>query len=275
VEPQPGLDPTFNPFDNDGFPSEESHFENAYGGQARSSQPMFPTDWSEAADGFDTPVKTSYGSGASFHTAGYVDRREDYGKLFEDKIMPTKALMVLQGRYILTQGRSGLMVINIRRAMERIMYDRFLDALSRNEHVTQTTLFPVSVQVGVESMCLFEEHFQMLSSLGFDIAPFGTDTIVVNGVPEGYSAEAGKVQAMINDLLLVLAEDHNALEEMMTASLAAGLSRVGSCNGDEITNPQEAQRLIDSLFACANAEYTNSGRRIISILPIDELDKRF
>jgi DNA mismatch repair protein MutL len=80
---------------------------------------------------------------------------------------------------------------------------------------------------------------------------------------------------MINDLLLVLAEDHNALEEMMTASLAAGLSRVGSCNGDEITNPQEAQRLIDSLFACANAEYTNSGRRIISILPIDELDKRF
>jgi DNA mismatch repair protein MutL len=275
VEPQPGLDPTFNPFDNDGFPSEESHFENTYGGQARASQPMFPTDWSETADGFDTPVKTSYGSGASFHTAGYVDRREDYGKLFEDKIMPTKALMVLQGRYILTQGRSGLMVINIRRAMERIMYDRFLDALSRNEHVTQTTLFPVSVQVGVESMCLFEEHFQMLSSLGFDIAPFGTDTIVVNGVPEGYSAEAGKVQAMINDLLLVLAEDHNALEEMMTASLAAGLSRVGSCNGDEITNPQEAQRLIDSLFACANAEYTNSGRRIISILPIDELDKRF
>ena len=46
-------------------------------------------------------------------------------------------------------------------------------------------------------------------------------------------------------------------------------------NGDEIKNPQEAQRLIDSLFACANAEYTNSGRRIISILPIEELDKRF
>jgi DNA mismatch repair protein MutL len=167
------------------------------------------------------------------------------------------------------------MIVNIRRAMERIMYDRFLDALQRNEHVTQTTLFPVSVQVGVENMCLFEEHFQMLSNLGFDIAPFGTDTIVVNGVPEGYSAEAGKVQTMIGDLLLVLSEEHNALEEMMTANLAAGLSRVGSCNGDEIKNPQEAQRLIDSLFACANAEYTNNGRRIISILPIEEIDKRF
>ena len=274
VEPQPGLDPTFNPFDNDGFPVEESHFDNTYGGQSRSQQ-MFPSDWSEAADGFDAAVKPAYNGGTNYHTAVYVDRRDDYGKLFEDKITPTRAVMVLQGKYILTQGRSGLMVINIRRAMERIMYDRFLDALQRNEHVTQTTLFPVSVQVGVENMCLFEEHFQMLSSLGFDIAPFGTDTIVVNGVPEGYSAEAGKVQTMIGDLLLVLSEDHNALPEMMTANLAAGLSRVGSCNGDEIKNPQEAQRLIDSLFACANAEYTNTGRRIISILPIEELDKRF
>ena len=142
--------------------------------------------------------------------------------------------------------------------MERILYDRFLEAMSRNAHVTQTALFPVTVQVGVENMCLFEEHFQMLSNLGFDIAPFGTDTIVVNGVPEGYSAEAGKVQTMIGDLLLVLSEEHNALEEMMTANLAAGLSRVGSYNGDDIKNPQEAQRLIDSLFACANAEYTKA-----------------
>ena len=277
-EPEPGLDPTFNPFDNDGFPSEASQFDNSlpsssgyyHGGSQHQS--MFPTDWAEAGDGFDAAVKPAYNN---YGTSHFVERRDDYGKLFEDNLTPTKSLMVLQGKYILTQGRSGLMVINIRRAMERIMYDRFLDALSRNEHVTQTTLFPVSVQVGVENMCLFEEHFQMLSALGFDIAPFGTDTIVVNGVPEGYSAEAGKVQTMIGDLLLILSEDHNALEEMMTANLAAGLSRIGSHNSDEITNPQEAQRLIDSLFACANAEYTNSGRRIISIIQIDELDKRF
>jgi hypothetical protein len=80
---------------------------------------------------------------------------------------------------------------------------------------------------------------------------------------------------MIGDLLLVLSEDHSALGEVMTANLASGLARIGSCSCDAIANPQEAQRLIDSLFACANAEYTNSGRRIISNLPIEELDKRF
>ncbi len=322
-EPQPGLDPTFNPFDNDGFPSEDSPFTNtlpqqggfgeggdpafdagmapSFGGATPASfgsgsrfgngggsqfgnsarfgshdqQSVFPEDWAEAGNGFDQePSRPSYG-GSGYGTARFIDRRDDYGKLFEDKLTPSKSLMVLQGKYILTPARSGLMVINVRRAMERIMYDRFLNAMSRNEHVTQTALFPVSVQVGVENMCLFEEHSQLLSSLGFDIAPFGTDTIVVNGVPEGYSAEAGKVQTMIGDLLLILAEDHNALEEMMAANMAAKFARLGSLSGDSVTNPEGAQRLIDNLFACGNSEYTGNGRRIITIIQMDEIEKKF
>jgi DNA mismatch repair protein MutL len=101
------------------------------------------------------------------------------------------------------------------------------------------------------------------------------DTIVVNGVPEGYSAEAGKVQAMVWDLLLVLSEDYSALPEMMTANMAARLARLGAFNADTVSNPAEAQRLIDTLFACENAEYTSGGKKIISILPIEDIDKRF
>ena len=296
-EPQPGLDPTFNPFDNDGFPSEDSPFANsfeqtvgtaAFGNGAnsfghasgafkqphRSGSDMFSEDWAEAGLGFDSQT-VEYTPKSSYGTSHYVDRRDDYGKLFEDKLSPTKSLMILQGKYILTPAQSGLMVINVTRAMERIMYERFLSAMSRNEHVTQTALFPVSVQVGVENMCLFEEHSQLLAALGFDIAPFGTDTIVVNGVPEGYSAEAGKVQTMIGDLLLVLSEDHGALEEMMAANMAAKFARLGSLSSDSINNPTEAQRLIDKLFVCENAEYTGNGRRIITIIPMAELDKRF
>ena len=87
--------------------------------------------------------------------------------------------------------------------------------------------------------------------------------------------QAGKVQTMVGDLMLVLSEDHSALPEMMTANMAARLARLGSLNCDPITNPVEAQRLIDSLFACENAEYTSTGRRVMSLIPIEDIDKKF
>ena len=270
TEPGTGADASFNPFDNDGFPSESSPFSNSFPSGAGNS---FPGGSGRNQGSLNFPADGGWADAGA--ASNYIDRRDDYGKLFEDRLAPNKALMTIQGKYILTPAHSGLMVINATRAMERILYDRFLEAIAQNGHSTQTALFPVTVQVGVENMCLFGEYSQLLTSLGFDIAPFGTDTIVVNGVPEGYSAEAGKVQTMIGDLLLILSEDHSALEEMMTATLAGRLARLGALSGDSVTNPTEAQRLIDSLFACGNPEYTAGGRRIISIVSMDELDKRF
>ena len=268
TEPQLGVDETFNPFDNDGFPSVDSPYSNSFGHSG--TQARQDDLW-----GAEPEKEFVYPAAPGYDTSKYVAHRDDYGKLFEDKIAPGKSVLVLQGKYVLTTSRSGLMTINVNRAMERILYDRFLEAMSQNAHVTQTSLFPVTVQVGVENMCLFEEHSQMLAALGFDIAPFGVDTIVVNGVPEGYSAEAGKIQTMIGDLLLILAEDYNALPEMMIANMASKFARLGSHSADQLTNPAEAQRLIDSLFACENPEYTSSGRRIVSIIPVEEIDKKF
>lgn len=244
--PHSSVDETYNPFENDGFPSETDH------------------NWGAP--------KTQYHSGGQMD---FMHRTEDYGKLFEDKLKPARSVLVLHGNHIVTTGQNGLVVINAQRAKERIFFDRFFEALSKNNHLTQTALFPVTVQVGVENMYLFAEHAQMLSELGFDIAPFGTDTIVVNGVPEGYSAEEGKVLSMIGDLILVLSEECNVLPEMMIVDMASRFARLGSFNSEKIKNPEEAQSLIEQLYSCENPEYTNSGRRIVSIITLDELDKRF
>ena len=268
-EPKLDIDETYNPFDNDGFPSVSSPFANTIGGLDAEAQAAHSSQAVRADQAF-------YGAGRQVQGyPSFVERRDDYGKLFEDKLAPGKQVLMIQGKYIVTTSRSGLMVVNVARAMERILYDRFVEALSKNVHVTQTALFPVNVFVGVENMCLFEEHSQMLSSMGFDITPFGHDTVVVNGVPEGYSAEPGKVQAMIGDLLLVLSDDHSALPEMMISNIASRMAKLGAFSADTITNPAEAQRLLDQLFASENAEYTSAGRRIAALFPIEELDKKF
>ena len=210
--------------------------------------------------------------------AGYsrhVDRREDYGRLFEEKTLPLGRVLILQGKYILTPVASGVMIVHVSRARERILYEQALRALANQAHVTQTALFPVQVQVGAAQRLLFEESAALLGSLGFDIAPFGTDTVVVNGVPEGYSCEPGKVEQLVSDLVYILSEDRDALSELMQQRMAEKFATLGASHADPLSSPQEAQRLIDTLFASDNAELTPGGRRIVSIVPLPDIEKRF
>ena len=207
--------------------------------------------------------------------SSHVDKHENYGVLFEERTLPTAQILVVQGKYILTQSASGIMVVHVRRAMERLLYGRFLKALTANAHVSQTALFPEKVNVGVEGKLLFEDNARLLSSLGFDIVPFGTDTIVVNAVPEGFSAEPGKAEETVRNILAILADDHSALPGILEQSLAQRFAALGAAGAQRPGSPIEAQRLVDALLQEENPEFTPAGKRIISIVPVDEIEKRF
>ena len=148
-------------------------------------------------------------------------------------------------------------------------------ALGQGAHISQKSLFPVAVQVGTASRLLFEEQAHTLEALGFDIAPFGTDTVVVNGVPEGFSCEPGKVEQMVQDLVLILSDSNPAApSDMVWSAVAAKYATLQSI-GFTVESPGEAQALLDSLFACENSELTPSGRRIVTLIPLEEIDKKF
>ena len=209
------------------------------------------------------------------HTSRYVDKNPNYGALFEDRTLPTTQVLIVQGRYILTPSASGVMVVHVRRARERLLHDRFLKALREQAHVTQTALFPVQVPVGVEGRLTIDEHADLLKKLGFDIVPFGPDSVVVNGVPEGYSAEPGSMETLVSDLLLILSDESQSLPEVMEQALAQKFAVLGASGPRKLSSPLEAQRLLDALLQSENPEFTAAGKRILSIVPADELEKRF
>lgn len=218
------------------------------------------------------------GSGANYYESAaskYVDKRDDYGKLFEDRMAAMPSLILIQKKYIATTVKSGMLLINIRRALERIMYERFLKALSGGEHVTQQALFPVQVPVGVENRLIFDEHSTLLKSLGFDIAPFGNDTIVVNGMPEGFQVDQNSVEEAMAEVLIALSDNHTALPGMMESAMAEKFAKMAASEGKPIETVSAAKSLMDSLFACSNSEYTSNGRKIMTIMTIDDIEKRF
>jgi len=57
--------------------------------------------------------------------------------------------------------------------------------------------------------------------------------------------------------------------------MAEKFATLGASHADPPASPQEAQRLIDTLFASDNAELTPGGRRIVSIVPLADIDKKF
>ena len=207
----------------------------------------------------------------------YFERQDPgYGKLFEEQRAAETPLFLLPGgRYFAAPSATGLMVVNIRRASERILYERFLEAFRKEEPATQAVLFPVQVQVGVEGRLRFEEHAKMLASLGFDIAPFGEDAIAVNGVPQGYSAEEGKIRKMVADLEMVLTDVPAVLPQTVLGSLAEKFAILGASHGDGVTTPAAARQLLDALLKTENPERTSGGKKTLAIFPQEELDKKF
>lgn len=228
--------------------------------------------------GFTPKVDTGYNpfsneSGKGNYRTGDT-LKQDFSPLFNDAPARAQGLLVFQGKYIIAPSDSGIMVVSVRRARERLLFDRFLDAVSKNTPVTQSALFPSTIQVGVASRTLFDENAGLLSSLGFDITPFGTDTIVVNGVPEGFSCESSAVRTMVDNLTVILSEDKTSLKTGMLSAVAEKFAVLGASGNDSAISPTEARALVDSLLASSNPEFTSRGKRILSLIGTDEIEKR-
>ena len=215
-------------------------------------------------------------AGSEDRTEVYVIPKHDFPMwMVEEKTLPVTQTIILGGKYIVAPARDGLMIVNVRRARERILYDRALAALTKNEHVTQANMFPVKVEVGAANRAVFDEKAELLARLGFDISPFGTDTIVVNGVPEGYSCEAGKIQTMVSDLLLILSDDSSSLPGVMEAAMAEKIALLGASSCDPLASPMEARHLLDTLLSSSNPELTGNGKRIMAIMTSAQVEKLF
>ncbi len=196
-----------------------------------------------------------------------------YGRLFEEESSAAlSSLIVLQRKYIVTPVKSGMMVIDIRRARQRIFYERYLEKMAERQPVRQQSLFPVTVQLSAEDCLTLLGQPDLLARLGFDIQDFGGNTVVVNALPEGYPTSEEEVRRCIDQLIAALRDDTSLEDQhhLMAASMAASAAACGA----ESLNATEAQLLVDRLFACREPKLTPDGRRTLTLITLEELEKK-
>jgi DNA mismatch repair protein MutL len=179
----------------------------------------------------------------------------------------------IHGQYILTQIKSGIILIDQQAAHERILFEKFIAALANNQGSSQQNLFPQNIALSAADFELFQELSEELRALGFDIREFGKNTIVVQGYPA--EIESGNEEKIILALLENYKQQAAITKFDKKEQLAKSLARQAAIKSGNILNTEEINQLIDELFACEFPQVGISGKASFIKLSLTDLSKLF
>lgn len=182
----------------------------------------------------------------------------------------SKNTLLVQGSMLVTTVKSGLMVIHIRRAQERIWYERLLQEWNNGNTPSQQLLFPVSCEFPPQDSILLTEALPDLARIGFDITPFGPNSFVVQGVPT--ALPAGEERNILDEVIDQLKHEATDALAKRAEKLLTHMAKRVSRNKHAIQLTEGQQVLIDELFACSQPEYTPDGKKVFTLMRKEELD---
>lgn len=221
------------------------------------------------SEGFDSYKKQSAINENITETSGSLfNGKRPYSESIGDPFTQHTNLIV-HNKYIVTTVKSGLLLINIKRAYFRILYERYMNMLQNDSIIAQQTLFPQEVTLPLETYTTLIDNLGNLSKYGFDIEDLGDNRININALPDGYVNDKESLASYIEQFAELLREG-DVINEY-TSSVAARLARGGSMGKFVISN-NEAQILVDQLFACSEPSFTPEGKKCMTIITIDQLE---
>ena len=177
------------------------------------------------------------------------------------------------GRYIVTEVRSGLMLIDQHRAHIRILYETYRAQLSGRPAASQRLLFPEAVQFPVSDAPIVESMQESLRALGFDITPLGRDSYSVEAVPAGF--EGCEAHRLIADMVDTLKTKGEGIAGELHHRMALSLARNAAIPVGQVLSQQEMENLVENLFQLTDPNHTPDGHTIVAICPHENLEKLF
>ena len=197
------------------------------------------------------------------------DNPEQFDKIRESQ----RKFFQVKNKYFVCPVKSGLMLIDQKRAHERVLYERFLECLSNNRAISQIDMFPVTAELNPADYFILKEIEGDLELLGFSIGHSGKNKITINGRPSDSDSSDPL------EMLEILLEDYkNTQADPSTSAkekVAAGMACASAIQYGKVLNQGEMEDLFDTLFACQAPNYSPKGKPVISIITLEEIDKRF
>ena len=178
----------------------------------------------------------------------------------------------IHNKYLLTEIKAGLLIIDQHVAHERVLYESAKDNINKNGLESQSLLFPQYLEFQDDEYRYIIELFPYLNKLGFRIREFGEKTIIIESSP--IETPFGQEAEIINEILDLYVK-YNEINSSFIEKMCATYACKAAIKAGEKLETQEMKHLINRLFLTKNPYYCPHGRPIIINLTEDELDERF
>jgi len=193
--------------------------------------------------------------------------------LQEGALQEKSLIFQLHNRYVVTQVKSGMMLVDQQAAHERVLFEKFYQNLEERKGASQQTLFPQTVSLNPSDFSLVMDMEEEIQALGFLVEPFGKTDVLVKGIPADLGS--GGEKEIFEGLIEQFKKNKSELSIPRRENLARSLAKRTAMKPGKRLNEEEMSGLIDQLFACSNPNYAPNGQRTFFVLELSQIENYF
>jgi len=196
-------------------------------------------------------------------------------RMFDDgsKEETSQCTYQFQNKYLISNIKSGMLVIDQHRAHQRILYEGLLKSMTIKEAMSQQLLFPLKLHFSLSEMTIIKQLKEDLEHTGFIFSKLDDDTVEITGIPVNVPESEISIilEQLISDVELEVPDSNFSAVDLLAKSMAKSLAIK---RGQSLSH-LEQEHLVNSLFACKEPSVSPTNKVTFITLGVDELDKKF
>lgn len=184
-----------------------------------------------------------------------------------------KEPLQIDKKFIISQIKSGLIILDQQSAHERILYEKQMEALQNAEVLIQKQLFPITVDLDHRQAAILSPIMPQFNQLGFDIDSFGQNSFIIRGIPAKMNEDT-QIKELIEQFIESFTSNTDSSMDI-DGKICASLARLRAIKRGTVIQSAEMQSLIDQLFACEMPYKSPTGRKCFIVMTHDEIEQKF
>jgi len=231
-------------------------------------------DYNKAFNPFDNSELTPIFSSKKISFEGLEKSFKNIdSKIFEDNSFITFPVFQLNSNYIITKTSAGIVIIDQKRAHQRILYEKFLKELSFSNNSSQALIFPIKLDFNNEENRILESVKNPLIHLGFKFNKFDQEGIEISGIHPFFSEN--QIDSFFQELINSEISNFQKTSHTINDFLAKILSKSSSLKSGVQLEKKIQVSLVHDLFACKDPNISPFNKLIFKVISTEEINKIF